>query len=272
MRDPQKLKCLFLDLEKQLHTQPTKSNDYSLKANKMPYMLNAGEIRKKCGCCGKYITKIQVDDFHFPTHAPELDERGILKKSDTDFYRVFKALSGYGGGAWLNAKGEIIGIKTSKLDASKGTNYHLSCAYKELAKRHDWGFGSYEYLSFLDTKEKYKKEFDFGAGMYDYIGIPMEQHLAARKIQRWFRRDVRHKLSDPKHPAGFAFMIRGMKELDCYDEVEIAALELEFKIKRQAKETKDFFKAISKSSKKIAKQVAKTKNIVDDDDLPIKIN
>jgi hypothetical protein len=253
------LKSFFFGLAESNYTQTqTKSHDYSLKANKMPYGLNAGEIRKKCGCCGKYITKIQVDDFHFPTHAPELDERGILKKSDTDFYRVFKALSGYGGGAWLNAKGEIIGIKTSRLDASKGQNYHLSCAYKELVKRHDWGFGSYEYLSFEDTKEKYKKEFNFGEGMYDYMGIPTEQHLAARKIQRWFRREVRHNLSNPKHPAGFAVMIRGMEEVGM-DEVEIAALKLEFKMKRQHKQVKDFFKSMEKSGKKVAKQVAKTK-------------
>jgi hypothetical protein len=205
------------------------------------------EIRKKCGCCGFYITGIEVEhDYRAPTSARQLDERGILKKSDTDFYRVFEALT-RGCGAWLNAKGEIIGIKTNRLDASKGMNYHLPCAYKELAKRHD-SFGNYERLSF-ESQVKFELFARYG----------FDAHLAARKIQRWFRRDVRHKLSNPKHPAGFAFMIRGMEELDCYEKEDLAVLKLEFKLKRQAKQTKDFFKAISKSSKKIAKQVAKTK-------------
>jgi len=258
-----KIEILFFGLAESNYTQTqTKSHDYSLKANKILTMPQYKEIRRKCGCCGKYITKIQVEQFshNAPTSARQLDERGILKKSDTDFYRVFQALIACGGGAWLNAKGEIIGIKTNKLDTSKGMNYHLPCAYKELAKRHDWGFGSYKYLNWTVIKATELLEIPYNSrdSSWCSYGIPTEQHLAAQKIQRWFRRDVRHKLSDPKHPAGFAVMIRGMEEVGM-DEVEIAALKLEFKMKRQHKQVKDFFKSMEKSGKKVAKQVAKTK-------------
>lgn len=254
-----KIEILFFGLAESNYTQTqTKSHDYSLKANMTDceYQYMNIEIRKKCACCGFYITGIEVEQFSHraPTSARQLDERGILKKSDTDFYRVFEALIACGGGAWVNAKGEIIGIKTNRLDMSKGMNYHLSCAYKELAKRHDWGFGSYEYLSFdYEYQHSYESK-----ERQDYFGIPTAQHLAARKIQRWFRREVRHNLSNPKHPAGFAYMIRGMEEVGM-DEVEIAALKLEFKMKRQHKQVKDFFKSMEKSGKKVAKQVAKTK-------------
>ena len=246
--------------------------------------------KKKCFHCGKFITNIlgrkgkcaYRDDNCRPVDKDEMEVMGLIKRVDiargrhewqahaevSDFQKVLKnTFCGYESGAWLNPQGKLIGIRTTYIEKyGESKNYHVDCFYEALTQKYgkDWK-KEYEYQTALE--EHLALQFPSGrrtdpTGMMKKVAeFPnaVERTIAARKIQRWFRRDVRHKLSDPTHPAGFAFMIRGMKELDCYDEVEIAALELEYKLKRQAKQTKDFFKAISKSSKKIAKQVAKTK-------------
>ena len=222
--------------------------------------------KKKCFHCKKFITNIlgrkgtcaYRDDNCRPVDKDEMEVLGLMKRVDlwrkqkewkahaevSDFYKVFQNMfCGYENGAWLNPQGKIIGIRTSN------ENYHIDCFYEALTQKHgkDW-----------------KKEYEFQSALNEHIALQcpyrrttertdtedfkkkVEQTIAARKIQRWFRRDVRHKVSDPRHPAGFAFMIRGMKECGLEDE-DIAVLKLEFKLKRQSKQTKDFLKLIEKT-------------------------
>lgn len=236
------------------------------------------KIRKKCSHCGKFITGIVAnkcrhayrDDGWRCADEKELYARGLLDIVDysekdspkrhaqvSDFAKRFRELIS-GGGAWLNADKKIIGVRTDDINHTP-ENYHLDCVYEALAEKYPNPKDFKSWHEYKSWKNEYMclhfqwNAVDFGGGKEN-----IKKHLAARKIQRWFRRDVRHKLSDPKHPAGFAVMIRGMEEVGM-DEVEIAALKLEFKMKRQHKQVKDFFKSMEKSGKKVAKQVAKTK-------------
>ncbi len=187
------------------------------------FLICCKSYSRKCSCCRKTIHNI-ID---VPQTETQLEDRCIMKcksirgKAESDLHGVLQSHLAY-----INKKNKIVGFQQETLNERKNSkNYCLNCAMqREGEKPHRRSRSIYG----RELLKMNSKAVDSIAPYYDdsmfYIDNIIGVIEAVNKIKRCFLQ-WRINSSDPSHPAGFAYMKKGMKECGYTDE-ELAQLKM----------------------------------------------